>query len=284
MELLSTPIDFAKYCNGAARLLGLVPTMGSIHVGHLELVNQAKAECNTVVASLFVNPMQFGDQIDFLSYPRDSSADLLVLESSGVDALYMPGTHLVFPQDFTTSISVNGPALGMEGSVRPGHFEGVATIVAKLLIGSNADNAYFGRKDGQQVAVIKRMVTDLDMQTQIREVETSREPDGLAISSRNVLLSPKQRATAPILYQALLAGQKAFEDGERQQLVIINIVKEILSTDGDKSRSIDYVEMVEPESMTPWISGKAMLVGAIRLGDIRIIDNVILVENNIDDI
>lgn len=284
MELLSTPEQLMAYCRNATRPLGIVPTMGSIHLGHAELVKQAQRECKTVIVTLFINPLQFGEEKDFDSYPRSINEDSEILSSYGVDALYLPETSLIYPEEFSTTINVYGPALPMEGLNRPGHFDGVATIVAKLLINSSPDNAYFGRKDGQQLAVIKRMVKDLEIPTNIREIDTVREADGLAYSSRNNLLNSEQRLVAPILYESLSAGRRAFEGGERNPLVITGVTFEILEAAKRKGllSTIDYVEMVDLMSMMPWSSGDAMLAGAIRLGDIRIIDNVILVENNID--
>lgn len=286
MELLKTPEELKTYCANVNRPLGIVPTMGSIHEGHLELVRQAKVECTTVLATLFVNPAQFEQRGDFASYPRDLINDSNILSAASIHALYAPEASMVYPNGFSTSISVNGLSSTMEGLVRPGHFEGVATIVAKLLIGSGADYAYFGRKDAQQLAVIKRMVADLEVPSHIREVETIREPDGLALSSRNRLMNSDQRAVAPVLYRALATAGKAFYNGERRSSTIIGIAHEMLKKPQREGilTSIDYIEMVNPDSMQPWKSGNVMLAGAIRLGNIRIIDNIILVDNYIDEI
>ena len=187
----------------AERPIGLVPTMGALHEGHLSLVRAARDDCATVVASIFVNPSQFAPGEDFERYPRNLEGDLAKLEREEVDYVFTPSVEEVYPPGFATTVSVAGPALPLEGEARPGHFDGVATVVAKLLLQSLPDRAYFGRKDAQQVAVVRRLVRDLDIPTEVVMLPTVREADGLALSSRNAYLTPEERAAAPVLFRVL---------------------------------------------------------------------------------
>ena len=278
MEHLETVEALRRFCRGAPRPLGLVPTMGSLHAGHLSLLRQARADCATVVATLFVNPAQFGEAADYDAYPRDAEADRSALQDAGVDALFAPEVSEMYPEGFSTSIHIGGPALPMEGAARPGHFEGVATVVAKLLIGARADLAYFGRKDGQQLAVVRRVVTDLGIATQIVAVPTVRDPDGLALSTRNSLLTPGQRAAAPVLYRALLAGASRYAEGVRDPRAIVGASRDVLEAAlaADEITVVDYVALVDPDTMASWTGGPGMLAAAIRVGRVRLIDNVLL--------
>src|SRR5687767_10448448 len=183
--------------------VGLVPTMGAIHDGHLALVRAARGQCDRVVASLFVNPKQFGPSEDFTAYPRDEATDRAAFARGGVDLVFAPTVEEMYPDGFATTVQVGGPSEGMDGAHRPGHFDGVATVVSKLLLQCLPDAAYFGEKDYQQLTVVRRMVRDLDIPVRIEGVPTVREADGLALSSRNVYLSPPERQIAPLLYRVL---------------------------------------------------------------------------------
>jgi pantoate--beta-alanine ligase len=235
--------------------VGLVPTMGALHAGHVALLRAARAECERVVMSLFVNPTQFGPGEDFERYPRDEAADRAVAREEGAD-VYAPALDEMYPRGFSTAVHVGPLAERYEGVHRPGHFAGVATVVLKLLERVRPARAYFGQKDAQQLAVVRRMVRDLDVPVEIRAVRTVREPDGLACSSRNRLLSPEERRRAPSLYRALLARDPALVEGE-----------------------LDYLAVVDPETFEPARPhAGALVVGAARFGSTRLIDNVPLEE------
>jgi pantoate--beta-alanine ligase len=234
--------------------VGLVPTMGALHDGHRALLRAARGESDRVVMSLFVNPTQFGPGEDLAAYPRDAAADRAIAAAEGVDEVYAPNVHDMYPDGFATSIDVGPLGEVFEGAHRPGHFAGVATVVLKLIQRVRPDRAYFGRKDAQQLAVIRRMVADLDVRVEIRAVETVREPDGLALSSRNVYLSAAERKRAASLHRALLARDPALVEGE-----------------------VDYLAVVNPDTFAPADSRPGMLVvGAARFGSTRLIDNVVV--------
>ncbi len=278
MERLTTTAAFAAYCRRALRPLGLVPTMGALHAGHARLLDRARADCATVVSTIFVNPAQFSDPDDFAAYPRDRQADLTALEAAGIDAVFAPSLEEVYPDGHATVVRVGGPAIPLEGEARPGHFDGVATVVAKLLIAAEADRAYFGQKDAQQLAVVRRLRADLGVHTEIIAVPTVREPDGFALSSRNVLLSPEQRTVAPVLHRALQAGAARFLAGVRDREIIEAASRAVL--DGASGGlTVDYLALVEPDTMAPWQGGAGLLAGAVRLGSVRLIDNLLLVDS-----
>ena len=203
MQQVGTVAALRAALRDAPPPVGLVPTMGALHDGHLALVRAARSECATVAATIFVNPTQFGPNEDLDRYPRSLAADLALLEREGADCVFTPSVDEMYPAGFTTIVHLDGPALPLEGAARPGHFDGVATVVAKLLLQSLPDRAYLGRKDGQQAAVVRRLVRDLDIPTEIVVVPTVRESDGLAMSSRNAYLTPEQRAAAPVLPRRL---------------------------------------------------------------------------------
>jgi pantoate--beta-alanine ligase len=240
--------------------VGLVPTMGALHAGHVALLDAAGNECDFVVASIFVNPTQFGPDEDFERYPRDEDADVQVAEAAGVDLLFIPSMEEMYPPGFDTWVDVEKLGGMLEGAFRPGHFRGVATVCLKLLNIIRPQRAYFGQKDAQQVAVVKRMVRDLNVPVEIRVVSTVREPDGLAVSSRNAYLSPGERRRAVALPQALAAGQAAYRAGQDPAAAAR------ASMDG---LEVDYVEAVE-------LDGRLVLEAAVRLGRTRLIDNVVL--------
>jgi len=255
---------------------GLVPTMGALHEGHISLVSRARAECDHVGVSVFVNPAQFGPGEDLDRYPRDLERDRRLLESLGVDLLWAPSPGTVYPPGYQTWVSVEDVARGLEGGRRPGHFRGVATVVAKLFNLFSPHRAYFGQKDAQQVAVIRRMARDLDFPVEIVVCPTVRAPDGLALSSRNSYLNPKERAAAAVLFRALSAAGEAFEAGERDAGRLRSIMRSIL--DGEPLAQVDYVSAAEPETLAECgrIESFVLLSLAVRIGSVRLIDNILL--------
>ena len=259
------------------RPLGLVPTMGALHEGHLALVRRARLENATVVVSIFVNPTQFGPQEDLSTYPRDMERDLALLESEGVDLVYAPTPEEVYPPGFDTWIEPGALANRLEGEARPGHFRGVATVVAKLFNVIGPDRAYFGQKDGQQLAVIRQLVRDLNMAVEIVAVPTVRDADGLALSSRNAYLTPEERQAAPVVYRALSEAQQLWEGGERNAGKLREAVRQILESE-PLLQGIDYVSVADGETLAELerLEGPAMVSTAVRLGRTRLIDNVML--------
>jgi pantoate--beta-alanine ligase len=257
--------------------LGLVPTMGFLHAGHMSLVERARADCGAVAVSIFVNPTQFGPGEDLGRYPRDLPRDLEALAAAGVDLVFTPEPDEIYPAGFATHIDV-GPVAGpLEGASRPGHFAGVATVVAKLFNIFQPDRAYFGQKDAQQTVVIRRMARDLDLPVEVVVAPTVREPDGLALSSRNAYLSAEERARAPVLFIALSAARTRFAAGERDADALRAIIRETIAA--VPGLEIDYVSVADPESLEELESlgsGPALASLAARLGHTRLIDNLLL--------
>jgi pantoate--beta-alanine ligase len=276
VKILTTVGDVREFRGGAWGTLGLVPTMGALHAGHVSLVTRARAENDLAVASIFVNPAQFGANEDLAAYPRTPGEDLGVLESLGVDAVWLPSAEEVYPAGFQTWVTVGEVTAPLEGARRPGHFRGVATVVAKLFNVFEPDRAYFGQKDAQQVAVIRRLVADLSFPVELVVCPTVREADGLALSSRNVHLSPEQRHAAPVLHRALLAGLAAFESGERDAGRLRDVLSGTLAT--EPLARPDYVSVADPVTLEELaqVSGPALLSLAVRFGRTRLIDNVVL--------
>jgi pantoate--beta-alanine ligase len=256
--------------------VGFVPTMGALHAGHRALLAAARRENNFVVASVFVNPLQFGPAEDLASYPRDRAADLAVLAAEGVDLTFLPGDEEVWPEPPEVRLRVGGLGDRLEGAFRPGHLDGVATVVAKLLHLVGPARAYFGQKDAQQLAVVRRMVADLAFPNQVVACPTVREPDGLAVSSRNAYLSAAERQRATVLYRALQAGRAAFEAGERDPAAVEAAARELL--EGAAGIEPDYLALVDPASFEPakQAAPGLVLATAARVGHTRLIDNVIL--------
>ena len=276
MERAATVAALRDFVAAAPRPLGLVPTMGALHAGHMSLVDRARSDCATVVATIYVNGAQFGPNEDFDRYPRPLNRDLGMLAAAGVDAVYTPSDAEMYPEGFATSISVAGPALPFEGLARPGHFDGVATIVAKLLVQASPDRAYFGQKDAQQIAVVKRLTADLDLNVEIVALPTVREPDGLAMSSRNAYLSEAQRQAATVLYRSLSATRDRFRAGARGADNLEAGCRALIEQE-PLVDAIDYVGVVDAASMAPWREeGSCLLVAAVRMGGVRLIDNVVL--------
>jgi pantoate--beta-alanine ligase len=277
MEVIETIKRFRAARRELSGSLGLAPTMGYLHEGHLALVEQAAAENDHVAASIFVNPTQFGPNEDFGSYPRDPGRDLSMLQAAGVALVFMPPVREMYPDGFQTYVEVTGVSAGLEGARRPGHFRGVATVVAKLFNVVQPDRAYFGQKDAQQVAVIRRMVADLSMPLEIRVVPTVRAPDGLALSSRNSYLTPEQRTAASVLYRALLAAKARYDDGERSPDSLKRAMNSVLAS--EPLAEIDYVSTADAGTLAELerpTEGPILLSMAVRIGRTRLIDNLIL--------
>lgn len=251
--------------------LAFVPTMGALHDGHMALVEAAKRAGSRVIVSIFVNPIQFGPNEDLAKYPRREQADLRMLSNAGADLLWMPTPEIMYPHGFATSVRVSGVSEPLDGAHRPGHFDGVATVVSKLFHQVRPDVALFGEKDWQQLQVIRRMVADLDMPIEIQGVPTQREDDGLALSSRNAYLMPEDRARAVALPRALGAAAKTIgEGGDRD--AALNQARDTLTAAGFE---VDYVALVDGESLGDPIEGKSMrLLAAARIGGTRLIDNI----------
>jgi pantoate--beta-alanine ligase len=256
--------------------VGFVPTMGALHAGHRSLLARARAESDVVVASVFVNPLQFGPAEDLASYPRDPGADLAVLAAEGADLVFLPAEGEMWPSPPEVRLQVGGLAERLEGLVRPGHLDGVATVVAKLLHLVGPSVAYFGQKDAQQLAVVRQMVADLAFPNQIVACPTVREPDGLAVSSRNAYLSPDERRRAIALYRALEAGRAAFLAGARDPAAVEAAARDLL--EDSPGVEPDYVALVEEATFEPVKQAEAgqVLATAARVGRTRLIDNVIL--------
>ncbi|KJH70881.1 bifunctional pantoate--beta-alanine ligase/(d)CMP kinase [Aliterella atlantica] len=258
--------------------IGLVPTMGSLHVGHLSLIERARQENSTVIVSIFVNPLQFGPTEDYQSYPRTIESDRILCKLAGVDAIFAPTAKELGAQEGLLSACQVVPPESMTavlcGKSRPGHFQGVATIVTKLFNLVQPDKAYFGQKDGQQLAIIRRLVRDLNFPVQIVGCPTLREPSGLAMSSRNQYLTPQQKEQAAVLYRSLQQAEKAFKAGERLAANLLAIVRQELAI----ISAVEYVELVDPNTLMPLekIEDKGMLAIASRIGAARLIDNIVL--------
>jgi pantoate--beta-alanine ligase len=260
-----------------AKTVGFVPTMGSLHAGHIALVKEARAACDVVIVSIFVNPSQFNDQADLENYPRDLTTDAATLAEYDVDYVFAPEVSEIYPEGFSTYVDVEGLTDGMEGAARPGHFRGVATVVTILLNTIRPDKAFFGQKDAQQVAVIKRLTLDLGFETEIVVIPTVREESGLALSSRNALLSDEDRQKAVVLINALREAKTAFKKGERNASQLAEIVRE--SVGSEPAARLDYIAVVDRNSLQTIDrvgDEEALIAAAIHLGDVRLIDNVIL--------
>jgi pantoate--beta-alanine ligase len=259
--------------------VGLVPTMGALHAGHGALMRRAREETGYVVATIFVNPTQFDRPDDFQKYPRDLETDLAFCDRLGVDAVFAPDAKEMYPGEALTSVAVAGLSTRLEGEFRPGHFRGVATVVAKLFNIVPADRAYFGEKDAQQLAVIQKMTADLNFPITIVPVPTVREPDGLALSSRNQRLTPEQRRVAPVLYQALCEAERLIRGGTHSASAVKQAALALLARTPEFR--LEYLEVIDPETFQPIerIQGTARIVAAVWLGEVRLIDNVLSQEN-----
>jgi pantoate--beta-alanine ligase len=270
--------ELSRQARAGGLTVGFVPTMGFLHDGHLALVREARELAHVVVVSIFVNPTQFNNAEDFANYPCDTAADTAMLEEEGVDVLFMPAAEDVYPAGAATRVSVSGLTDGLCGAFRPGHFEGVATVVAALFHMVLPDLAVFGRKDFQQLQVVKRMVKDLHFPIRIVEGATVREKDGLAMSSRNARLSAGERALAPAIAKALGAAAAAFAGGERRSAALVAAATNVLSA-CDAFR-VEYLEVVDPDRIaaTDVADERSVMAVAAWLGPVRLIDNVVLSE------
>lgn len=266
--------SWTKLARADGKTIGFVPTMGYFHEGHLSLMRRAKAECDLCVVSLFVNPTQFGPNEDYQRYPRDFHRDAAMAESVGVDLLFAPDVTEMYPEGYQTYVEVTEVTQRLEGAARPGHFRGVATVCAKLFNIVQADRAYFGKKDYQQLKVIERMVQDLNLPLEIVPCETVREPDGLAMSSRNVYLNPEERRAATVLYRALCAGRDVVLAGERDGEKVRQTIEEVLAT--EPLVQPEYVDVASAEDLKPLttLQGEVLLSLAARVGVARLIDNL----------
>ncbi|HEV8480317.1 MAG TPA: pantoate--beta-alanine ligase [Candidatus Eisenbacteria bacterium] len=259
---------------GRGKVLALVPTMGGLHEGHLSLVRLASKSADRVCVSLFVNPLQFGPSEDYARYPRDTKRDLSLLEDQGVDAVYAPSAEAMYRDGFASRATVTGLESMLEGASRPGHFAGVCTVVLKLVNAVVPDELWLGQKDAQQCVVLERLIADLDLPIRVRRGPTVREPDGLALSSRNAYLTPGERAQAPVLYQALTMARDAAKAGERDPVRLRErIVRHVVSA---PLARLDYVEVVDPRTLAhvERVQGDVLLLVACRFGSARLIDNL----------
>lgn len=257
--------------------LGLVPTMGYLHEGHLSLVRAARRECASVGVSIFINPTQFGPQEDLDRYPRDLPRDLALLEAEGVDLMWTPTPQIMYPPGYQTWVTVEQIAAPLEGAMRPGHFRGVATVVAKLLNAVQPQRAYFGQKDAQQALVIRRLVADLNFPVEVVVCPTVREADGLAMSSRNVYLNPQERQAATVLYRALTAAEAAYQAGQRNADQLRQVMHVVLKA--EPLARAQYVSCARLDDLQEWqgeVRGAALLSLAVFIGQTRLIDNLLV--------
>ncbi len=273
MRVARTRAELREALATAPRPVGLVPTMGWLHAGHTSLIERARAESATTVVSIFVNPTQFNEAADYQRYPRNEARDLEMCAAAGADVVFAPSVDEVYPAGFDTTVVVGAVGRPLEGAARPGHFVGVATVVAVLFGLVRADRAYFGQKDAQQVMVIRRMAIDLAIGTEVVACPTIREADGLAMSSRNVHLSPAERAAAPVLYRALASAREAWRGGERDAEVLRALMRATLAT--EPIASVSYVSVADGDTLDELdrVDGPALLSLAARFGSTRLIDN-----------
>jgi pantoate--beta-alanine ligase len=262
------------------RVVGLVPTMGALHEGHFSLVRAAQSECTPVVVSIFVNPKQFGPSEDFQKYPRAFETDRAALENLGVDYLFAPTPEEMYPRGFRTTVAVEGLSEKLEGRSRPGHFRGVTTVVLKLLEIVQPNRAYFGRKDAQQARIIRQMALDLNLGAQIVERPILREPDGLALSSRNVYLNADERRAATALYRSLEAARREITEGERNPAHLLVALRRVI--DAEPPVNLDYAEIVDAETLEPVVilRGECLILLAAKVGKTRLIDNALIEQDN----
>ncbi|UCH43816.1 MAG: pantoate--beta-alanine ligase [Dehalococcoidales bacterium] len=276
MQVVETTAGMRKLRDGLAEPVGLVPTMGYLHEGHLSLVKQARSENPSVVASIFVNPTQFGPKEDFESYPRDTERDLAMLESAGTDVVFMPSARDMYPEPYHTWVEVDTITQRLEGASRPTHFRGVTTVCTKLFNIIKPDKAYFGQKDAQQAIVINRMVTDLNMNLKVVTCPTLREDDGLAMSSRNTYLNPEERKAAAILYQSLCLAQQLWAEGEKDAERIRQEIRTLIQK--QPLANIDYISIADNETLEELdeIRLPALVSLAVKIGKPRLLDNIVL--------
>jgi pantoate--beta-alanine ligase len=273
LRILRSRAELREALADAPRPVGLVPTMGWLHEGHRALIQRARAENRATVVSIFVNPRQFGDPADLEKYPRSEARDIAMCTEEGVDLVFAPSVEEIYPPGFDTTVKVGAVAQMLEGAARPGHFDGVATVVAILFDLVGAEHAYFGQKDAQQLLVIRRMALDLALPTEVIAHPTVREPDGLAMSSRNVHLSPEERAAAPVIHRALLAARSLRERGERSAEVLRSEMRRVLAS--ERLARPEYVSVADGTTLEELetLERPAILSMAVRFGSTRLIDN-----------
>jgi pantoate--beta-alanine ligase len=276
MQIVKTIAEMKALRQQLKGVVGFVPTMGYLHAGHVALVKRARLENSTVIVSIYVNPAQFGPREDFGAYPRDLDRDLELLRKEGTDVVFVPSDKEMYPSQFSSWVDVEKVTTRLEGASRPGHFRGVATVVAKLFGIVQPTRAYFGQKDAQQVIVIKRMVVDLNMAIEIVVVPTVRERDGLAMSSRNIYLSPKERRAATILFKALTLARQLRQDGEKDAEKIRRHMAFVVEK--EPLAQIDYISIADTETLEELhlLDRPAVASLAIRIGRTRLIDNMLL--------
>jgi pantoate--beta-alanine ligase len=276
MKTVTTLSDLRAERRLLSGSVGFVPTMGFLHAGHISLVDTARAECDSVVATIFVNPTQFGPNEDLAKYPRDLSRDLALLEAAGVDLVWTPTEDVMYPSGFQTWVQVDALTRRLEGETRPGHFRGVTTVVAKLFNAVAPDRAYFGQKDAQQAAVVRRMTRDLDFPIEIIVCPTRREADGLAMSSRNTYLRQEERRAAAVLFRALSSAKSAYDSGERGAENLRAQVRTMVAS--EPLAKLQYVSCADYDSLEELdtVRGKALISMAVFMGKTRLIDNFIL--------
>jgi pantoate--beta-alanine ligase len=276
MKIETTLVELRAARQLLSGSIGFVPTMGFLHAGHISLVEAARAECDHVVASIFVNPTQFGPNEDLAKYPRDLPHDLVLLEAAGVDLVWIPSEEVMYPPGFQTWVHVDALTRRLEGEIRPGHFRGVTTVVAKLFNAVLPDKAYFGQKDAQQAAVVRRMTRDLDFPIEIVVCPTKREPDGLAMSSRNTYLNPDERRAATILFRALGAAKSLFDSGERRAEKLRAMVRKTVAS--EPLAKLQYVSCADYDSLEELetVRGKALISMAVFMEKTRLIDNFVI--------
>ena len=270
-------ISIAREVQRANRSIGFVPTMGALHEGHLSLMREARAQCDTLAVSIFVNPTQFGPAEDFTKYPRDLDRDAALLTGEHVDYLFAPTASDIYPPEFSTYVTVEGLSEQLEGASRQGHFRGVATVVAILLNIVRPDVAFFGQKDAQQAAVLKRMVRDLAFDTKVVVLPIVREESGLALSSRNAYLSDEQKRAATVLHRGLSRASQAYSDGERSAERLVGIVSSTIAS--EPLARVDYISLNDAETFQPLVQVEerpALLSVAVYIGKTRLIDNMVL--------
>jgi len=283
MEIIRT-VEWMKQTSrqaeAAGRVIGFVPTMGALHEGHLSLVRAARERCSPVVVSIFVNPKQFGPSEDFQKYPRDFEKDRALLENLNVDYLFCPEAAEIYPRDFHTSVRVEGLSEKFEGRIRPGHFQGVTTVVLKLFEIVRPRFAYFGRKDAQQARIIRQMSADLNLDSEIVVCPILREPDGLAMSSRNAYLKNEERRAAQIIFQSLDAVRRKIATGAREVGSLLDLLRSTITS--ERVAKLDYAEIVDAYSFEPvdFLRGNCLILIAARIGATRLIDNMLIEERD----
>lgn len=276
MRTVITLTDLHSLRSSFPGKVGLVPTMGYLHEGHLSLIRRARAECDHVVISIFVNPTQFGPKEDLSKYPRDLERDLGLIEPLGADLVWMPTAEIMYPKGYQTWVEVETVTRPLEGAMRPGHFQGVTTVVAKLFNGVQPQRAYFGQKDAQQAAVIRQMTRDLNFPIEIIVCPIVREADGLAMSSRNVYLDAEERKAATVLYRSLKAARNLYQNGERNAEELRRIMKEVIAI--ELLAQMQYVSCADYDTLEELetVTGKTLLSMAVFVGKTRLIDNIVL--------